>query len=204
MVRVILAVVAGLVGAAAVHIAAIFAIPLVADNNAWGRLARIAGIHQVARIDSLRGNGNAELGSAGKPGTHDFAFIDPAFVTAACRFSLADGPVRMVATGRIDFWSASIYSRSGDNLYSINDRSAVDGQFDLLVATLEQLTEAGTGDGREETSIPVGVDTQEGYLTLRILVDEESKRPAVDAFVRSVTCMPVAPASAKAGNASEG
>ena len=168
------------------------------------RLARIAEINQVARIDSLRGNGSAGIGGVSRPGTHDFAFIDPAFVTAACRFSLAEGPMRMVAAGRIDFWSASIYSRSGDNLYSINDRSAVDGQFDLLVATPEQLTEAGTGDEREEASIPVGVDIGEGYLTLRILVDEESKRAEVDAFVRSVSCAPAEPPQAKAGNASEG
>ena len=204
MVRLILALVAGLVGAAAVHIATIFAIPVMAENNAWGRLARIAELHQVARIDSLIGSNAGAIGRLDKPGTHDFAFIDPAFVTAACRFSLVDGPVRMQATGRIDFWSASIYSRSGDNLYSINDRSAVDGQFDLLVATPEQLSEAGTSDEREETSIPVGVDIDEGYLTLRILVDEESKRPDVDAFVHSVTCAPAAPPSAKAGNASEG
>ena len=192
MVRVLFAIIAGLIGAAAVHIVAIFAIPELAENNAWGRLARIAEINLVARIDSLSGEAAA---STDKPGVHDFAFIDPSFVTAACRFSLGEGPVRLLANGRIDFWSASIYSRSGDNLYSINDRSAVEGQLNLLVATPEQLTEAGTSDERDETAIPVGVDIDEGYLTLRILVDEESKRPEVDAFVRSLTCDPVPPPS---------
>ena len=57
------------------------------------------------------------------------------------------------------------------------------------------MTEAGTSDERDETAIPVGVDIDEGYLTLRILVDEESKRPEVDAFVRSLTCDPVPPPS---------
>lgn len=201
MLRLLLALVAGLVGAAVVHIVSIFAIPMMAENNAWGRLARIADIYQIAQVDSLHGDGAAEPAASAKPGIHDFAFIDPAFVTAACRFSLTDAPVRMRATGRIDFWSASIYSRSGDNLYSINDRSAVDGQFDLLVATPEQLAEAGAGDERDETAIPVGVDIGEGYLTLRILVDEESKRPEVEAFVGSLTCAPIQPVSAKAGSA---
>jgi uncharacterized membrane protein len=194
-----------LIGAAAVHIAVIFAIPMMAENNAWGRLAKIAELNQVARVDSLRSNGATGIDPLEKPGTHDFAFIDPAFVTAGCRFSLADGPVRLVATGRTDFWSASIYSRPGDNLYSINDRSAVDGQFDLLVGTAEQLKEAaGVDADRDETAIPVGIDATEGYLTLRVLVDEESRRPQVDAFIASVSCTTALPPEAGNTNAKEG
>jgi uncharacterized membrane protein len=190
--RFLLAVGIGLVGAVIVHIAVIFAIPPLADNNAWGRLSRIAGMETVVRIDSQRqAPGEATLRRDG-PGAHDFAFIDPAFVTAACRFSLEDGLVRVSTPAATDFWSASIYSRQGDNLYSINDRSAVNGRFDLLLGTPEQLVDAEANSvSQDETAIPVGLDIAEGYVTLRVLVDDETQRPAVDAFVQSLRCQKV-------------
>ena len=190
--RVLLSLVIGLVGAAIVHIAVIFAIPILADNNAWGRLARIADMGAVVRIDSQpQATGEAQLRQDGL-GPHDFAFVDPAFVTVACRFSLADGPVRTTAPEATDFWSASIYSRQGDNLYSINDRSSVKGRFDLLLGTPEQLVDAEANSvSQEETAIPVGLDITEGYLTLRVLVDDQTQRPGVDAFVQSLRCQDV-------------
>ncbi|MCQ8781069.1 DUF1254 domain-containing protein [Mangrovibrevibacter kandeliae] len=151
---------------------------------------------EVVRIDALRSRANGPVAQAEGSALHDFAFVDPAFVTVGCRFSVAEGPVRLTADGAVDFWSASVYSRRGDNVYSINDRSAVAGQFDLLVGTPEQLVDAqaaSTDPG--ETVIPVEVDIDEGYLTLRALVDEESERPSVDAFMRSVTCATADPAA---------
>lgn len=184
----------------AVHIAVIFTVPSVADNNAWSRLSRLGALGEVVRIESLRGAAPGDAALAEGSRTEDFAFVDPAFITAGCRFSLEEGPVRLVAGGRTEFWSASIYSRQGDNLYSINDRSAVGGRFDLLVGTAEQLVEAKADiAGRDETAIPVEVPLREGYLTLRALVGAESARPGVDAFIRSVTCKGLAPPDAPAG-----
>lgn len=187
--RILLGLAIGLVGALVVHIAVIFTIPRVAENNAWGRLSRLGKTFEMLRIDPLRRDapGGAALGA----GSGDFAFVDPAFITAGCRFSLAEGPVRVAASDRTAFWSASIYSRQGDNLYSINDRSAVDGRFDLLIGTHDQIVAAqALPAAREETSIPVEIPAVEGYITLRVLVDEESARPLADAFLRQVSCAP--------------
>ncbi|KQT54257.1 hypothetical protein ASG43_01135 [Aureimonas sp. Leaf454] len=189
--KLFLSIVIGLVGALVVHIAVIFTIPRVAENNAWARLSRLGEPFRMVRIDALRRQApdpaSLDVGSS----EQDFAFVDPAFITAGCRFSLAEGPVRVVAPDLTTFWSASIYSRPGDNLYSINDRSAVDGRFDLLIGTRDQLIEAGSGSTeRDETSIPVEIAAVEGYVTLRVLVDEESERPGADAFLRSVVCEP--------------
>lgn len=187
--RLALALLIGLVGAGVVHIAVVFTVPNVADNNAWSRLSRLGKLYDVVRIESLRNVAPGDAALAEGSGIQDFAFVDPAFITASCRFSLEDGPVRLMAGGPTDFWSASIYSRKGDNVYSINDRSAVDGRFDLLVGTAEQLVDAKANAAEAGRSvIPVEVEIAEGYLTLRALVDGESARPEVDAFIRSVTC----------------
>lgn len=178
----------GVVGAGLVHIAVIFTMPDVARRNAWGRLAELGKLDDVVRVAALDSAPDSVLASADAP-AGDFAFVDPAFVTAGCRFSLAEGPVRIRASQTDPaFWSASIYNRQGDNLYSINDRSAVENAFDLLVGTKDQLVDKAASEDEPETQIPVEVEMTEGYMTIRVLVDEESKRPAIDAFVSSMTC----------------
>ena len=184
----------GLVGALLVHIAVIAAMPRVAEHNAWGRFANLGPMDAVVRVDPLRSAGPGTIGAVAGSDRQNFAFVDPAFVTASCRFSLAGGPVRMTAgAAQTTFWSASIYSRGGDNLYSINDRSAVDGAFDLLVGTAEQIVDvnAATVSDDQQATIPVEVDLTEGYMTIRVLVDQESERPSVEAFVGSLRCQPL-------------
>lgn len=197
--KLLLAVAIGLVGAVIVHIAVIFAMPQLAGNNAWSRVSALGKIYDVVRVEPLRSAGPDVIAPRIGSNRHDFAFVDPAFVTASCRFSLADGPVRIVSTyDQNTFWSASIYDKRGENLYSINDRSAVDGVFNLLLGTREQILEVNSdlGTDSDETAIPVEVDLTQGYMTIRVLVDEESKRPFAQEFVDSLRCEPLRPALA--------
>ncbi|MBO0663297.1 hypothetical protein LQ948_11695 [Jiella sp. MQZ9-1] len=188
--KLILAILIGVVGAGLVHIAVIFTMPDVARRNAWSRLAEIGTLNQLVRVEALDADPNPALATTDAP-IGDFAFVDPAFLTAGCRFSLANGPVRIVASQRDPaFWSASIYNRQGDNLYSINDRSAVDNAFDLMVGTRDQLVDKSAIEDAPETQIPVEVEMSSGYMTIRMLVDEESKRPSIDAFISSIKCQP--------------
>lgn len=190
MARLFLALMIGVVGAGLVHIAVIFAMPDVARRNGWSRLADLGKPTELVRVEALDSTPDSVLASA-DAAAGEFAFVDPAFVTAGCRFSLNEGPVRIHATQNDPaFWSASIYNRRGDNLYSINDRSAVANAFDLLVGTHDQLVDKSAAEDAPETQIPVEVEMTEGYMTIRVLVDEESKRPNVDAFVSSMKCQP--------------
>ncbi|WP_152045360.1 DUF1254 domain-containing protein [Aureimonas psammosilenae] len=198
MFRFVTALLAGLVGAAIVHIAVVFAMPFVASNNAWGRLDRLGPLFGVVRIEPQLATTGA-TDAAGSRG-REFAFVDPAFVTASCRFSLENGPVRLASEAQTAFWSASIYSRRGDNLYSINDRSAVGGKFDLLVGTSEQLSGGdATSTDPTETTIPVEFPETYGSLTIRALVDEDSLREQAEAFLRGLSCTSEAEPEAENG-----
>ena len=185
--RLLLALLVGLVGALIVHIGVIFAMPRVAEDSAW---ARLTGIMEPFVPTVLSAGGSVAPAAGSAVVASPFGFMDPAFVTTACRFSLALGPVRLVAEPTTAFWSASINARSGDNLYSINERLALDGRFDLVVGTQEQFETARLEGlvGEGDPSIPVVVSASELYLTLRGLVDQESKQPFVDRFIRSLTC----------------
>jgi uncharacterized membrane protein len=191
--KVVVTLLVGLVGAAIVHISVVFAMPYLASNNSWGRLGQLGPKFAVVRVDPQRtGGGGSDL--------REFAFVDPAFVTASCRFDLANGPVRLASDGAASFWSASIYTKRGDNVYSINDRSSVGGRFDLLVGSAEQLVDTkATSPDPNETMIPVEFGEAEGYMTIRALVDDESVRPEADAFLRGLTCS-TADGAASAGN----
>lgn len=182
--RLLLALLVGLVGALIVHIGVIFAMPRVAEDNAWARLTRIM---PDFRPTLVAGPGGLE--SAAGSDSPQFGFTDPAFLTAACRFAVSDGPVRLSAQDGTGFWSASINARSGDNVYSINERLAPRSRLDLVVGTREQLDAARLeGLLGEEDSIPVEVTASEFYLTVRALVEAESERPLADRFARSLAC----------------
>lgn len=183
--KLFLAVLVGLVGAAIIHIAIIFSIPMQAENDAWARLARFGDLFSVVRVADLPGASGAQ------PAATAFAFIDPAFIDVACRFSLENGPARLTAEERTGFWTASVYARNGDNLFSISERVALEGALDLLIGTREQLDLARVeGSELPDQTVSVELPTDEGYVMVRSLVDSESERPFVDRFVRSIACRP--------------
>lgn len=185
--KLFLAVLVGLVGAAIIHIAIIFSIPMQAENDAWARLARFGDLFSVVRVADLP----SASGPPPQPAATAFAFIDPAFIDVACRFSLESGPARLTAEERTGFWTASVYARNGDNLFSINERVALEGALDLLIGTREQLDLARVeGSELPDETVSVELPTDEGYVMVRSLVDSESERPFVDRFVRSITCRP--------------
>ncbi|RFC64971.1 hypothetical protein DYI37_03635 [Fulvimarina endophytica] len=199
MARYVLAILIGLVGAGLVHIAIVFMIPNVSDNSAWSRLSGLGDYFEVVRIGPLRDASvvrpplaEEELPADGGL-RRSFAFSDPAFLVASCRFALDGGPVEISANGTIDnFWSASIYDSQGDNLYSINDRAAIGGLVNLIVGTPQQIEDVRATTLLEDSSaLPVVVDVRTGYMTIRVLIDEESKRPAADAFLKTVSCLPI-------------
>lgn len=184
--KILLALVIGLVGAAIVHISVVLLVPVVAENDAWARLSRLGDVFQTVRIENTQPASGAADGR-----TPEFPFLDPAFMTVACRFSLADGPARLFATEETDFWSASIYGSNGDNLYSISERVALDGRLQLFVGSEEQLALArAEGSEPDPDSIPVTLPLTDGFLIVRALVPTESERPYVDRFMRSITCRP--------------
>ena len=149
------AVLLGLVGAGIVHIVVLMLVPEFSEHNASARFATISGLNQVTHIDAA-----GPLPTLGAP--------DPAFQMAACRFDLSAGPVHVAASGKVPFWSASVYDQGGRNLYSLNDRSGAGEALDFVVLTPEQMIEV-----RQELpeafvqSVFVEVPTEDGMLVVR-------------------------------------
>ena len=111
------------------------------------------------------------------------------FEIAACRFDLDDGPMRISASARVPFWSLSVYSRVGDNVYSFNDHTAIDGKLDMVLAQPLQRIELEKAPPPETAqSIIAETDIGKGFIVVRGFVPDETWRTIVTGFLKGARC----------------
>jgi uncharacterized membrane protein len=177
--RLLYAIVLGIVGAGIVHISVLFMLPGFSERDAWSRLAAAADLYVMVPAD-------------GADKTEPVIEApDPAFRAIACRFDLEDGPMRVQAAGSVPFWSASIYDRSGQNVYNFNDHTAEGGKLDFVVVTPAQMI-----DMRKDlpadlaSSIFVESDIGEGMVVVRSFVPDDSWAKTITAYLGAATCTP--------------
>ena len=114
---------------------------------------------------------------------------DPLFYVAACRFDLEEGYAHITAPGRVPYWSVSVYDRSGQNIYSFNDRTATSGQLDFVVLTPPQMI-----DVRKElpealvSSVFVEADIDQGIALVRVFVPDASWAPQMTRYIDGLIC----------------
>jgi len=168
----------GIIGAGIVHIVILFLLPSVAENGPWQRLDAAAGHYTFVSVNRADGAASPTI----RP-------IHPFFYEAACRFDLRDGVVHIHAPGRVPFWSMSVYDKSGENIYSLTDRTATDGDLDLVIATPAQLIEVKKDIPTDfEKSIFVETDTGKGIALVRSFVPDDSWAPGMDRYMKSLVC----------------
>ncbi|MCO4318358.1 DUF1254 domain-containing protein [Phyllobacterium sp. 21LDTY02-6] len=178
--RLMRAILFGLVGAGIVHIAVVLLIPHFSDRNAWSRISAYGGDWTFHRI--LRNGQKGHLPLA----------MDPLIEASACRFDISDLPAHVTGVGTLPYWSISVYDRKGENIYSINDRTAIADQLDLVVATPLQAIELRKSQPvSAENSVVIEADMDEGFVVVRSFVPDESWKGQVDAFLDSARCTPL-------------
>ncbi|WP_048649470.1 DUF1254 domain-containing protein [Nitratireductor soli] len=172
----------GLFGAAMVHIAILSLLPIYSERDVWAALAARADLYSTVPLVHS---------AAGTEG--DRPFIDnPLIEASVCRFDLSTGMTRILADGRVPFWSMSIYDRDGLNVFSLNDRSAQQRTLDVVIADPPQTLELRKGLPEAlEQSVLVQADVTEGMALVRVFVPDESWRAAVSEFLDSVRCAPL-------------
>jgi uncharacterized membrane protein len=177
MVRLLHALLLGLLGAGIVHIAILLLVPEMSERDAWSRLAMASNLYRMTRIDPEVA-GPAAAGS-----------VDPLFRSAACRFDLSDGVVRVSAPGNVPFWSVSVYNRGGQNIYSFNDRTSATGLLDFAILTPAQMIELRKDLPEElQQAIFVEAPLDEGIVIIRIFVPDESWEKVVNRYLAGTAC----------------
>jgi uncharacterized membrane protein len=177
MLRLVYAILVGLVGAGIVHIVVLLLLPQFSQRDAWSVLAETTDFYKAVRIDSE--DGTAPIVDA----------VQPLFHAAACRFDLDEGPVHIRTQGNVPFWSVSIYDRAGQNAYSFNDRAAEGGRLDFVVLTSAQMIEA-----RKAVPPPYGeaifvqVPLAEGIALVRSFAPDPTWDRATSEFLAKLAC----------------
>ena len=160
-----------------VHILIILLIPNYAAKDAWAKLEEVAGPWRFVLV--------------AEPGARDSVLpvVDPAFATAACRYNLNEAPVKVSADGELPFWSIAIFDRQGRNIYSFNDRTAIERRLSLLVINPVQMAQIRKNPPPDsDKAVLVETSTSEGFVLIRALQENSSWAPSVREFLTNAKC----------------
>ena len=167
-----------LIIAGIVHLTSILAMPRLAPNDAFARIAEVAPPHKIVLLDPASPAGSAP-------------FDDPALVQGVCRYDLSEGPVRLRATLPPDrLMLFSFHARYGQLYYSMTDRSATRGKLDVLLVTRQQLDVIEAKDSEDELpqDLRIIAPTLRGFLLFRALAEYPDDVAEARARILSMSC----------------
>lgn len=116
MIRTLLWIMGGVILGLIIHIVVILAMPSLAPLDLWGRISALGPEDNLIVLDPLA------------PGDPNPLGLDPTLAYAICRMDLRTGPGEVSGTLPEDFWSLSVFDKSGVAIYSTTNRSGT-GQF---------------------------------------------------------------------------
>jgi uncharacterized membrane protein len=178
VIRLLFAIVAGVLLGGVVHLVSVLALPRIADNDAYSRLEPLT--KNVNTVFPL---------PPAEPGNTLMPYLDPAFATAVCRYDLSSGPIKLTVPVSQAYTSVSFYTRSDVAYYAINDRSA-----GRKVIELNLMTEAQHADLPEDEDITaadrliIDSPTTTGLILLKALAPEPSLMAQARAALAAATC----------------
>ncbi len=161
------------------HFVAVLTMPLVAERDAYSRLAKLGGPNETVELAQT------------SPVSRGFPYADPAVATAFCRFDLANGPVRVRAPiGRAGFASLSVHTRRGAVVYAITDRAATHGYMEAVVANAAQLRALVAEDDEDNPSEDLRIvsPTNEGFVLTRVLSELPDLYGEAEAQAKALDC----------------
>lgn len=173
----ILPIIAGLVLGGIVHIVTTLAMPQLALNDAYSRLARISPPN------------TAELLPDPTPTEAVLPRMDPAFVTAVCLYDLKAGPLKVRVPTTPDYTSVSFYTRHGLAYYAMSDHAAALRTIELQLMTPAQ--RAALPEDEEITSadrLIVESPSADGIVMIRAFARDNGVRDEIRSRLSNVSC----------------
>jgi uncharacterized membrane protein len=172
---------AGLVLGGLVHILSIFAMPQLAQNDAFARLGRIGKTNEIVQVQEPT------------PFEAVLPHMDPAFASAACVYDLSRGPLAVSVPATPDLTSIAFYTRQGRVFYSLNDRAAGLRAIDLQLMTAQQRALIPQNDEITAADrLIIESPSLQGIVYIRAFVREDGARNAIRALLAQAKCGPLA------------
>lgn len=179
MLKLIYAIVVGLVGAALLHLIIILSIPHYSDRDAYSLASELNATNKFQLL---------EPGAISARMTND----DPFMRNAICTFDVSENPIRVTGFGLVPFWSIAVYDDASNEVFSMNDRTSVRGQLDVVIANAAELATLRKAQPSELSgSINVESSREQGYVVLRAMMPQPSFKLEAERFLRSANCQPL-------------
>ncbi len=177
MMRALAVIVAGIVLGGIVHLVSVLALPRIATQDAYSRLAPLAAVNAMTQLDPAT------------PDTTLMPFMDPAFAIAVCRYDLNAGPLKLTVPVSQSYTSVSFYTAEGIAYYAINDRSAGRKTIEL-----DLMTEAQHEDLPKDEEVTaadrliIDSPSQAGLIVVKALAAEPGLMAQAKATLAAATC----------------
>jgi uncharacterized membrane protein len=179
MIRLLLWLLGGVLMGGLVHLASILALPRLAAQDAYSRLAPIAPVNKVVEVP------------APSPEKAAMPFMDPAFAMAVCRYDLTAAPIKFSVPISQAYTSVSFYTRSDIAYYAINDRAAGRRVIELDLMTTDQHNDLP--DNEEITAadrLIVESPTNTGLIVIKALAAEPGLIDTARSTLAAARCQP--------------
>jgi len=165
-----------LVLAGIIHLSIVLLIPKYGTRDAWTYLSGKTSMFNFTPLNSQ------ESGFA-------ITEVDPFFKHGVCRFELNEFALKMLGPKSDLIWSASVFNESGTIVYSLNNRTAIDGKLDLLILNpLQTLQLRESQSELLETSVVIETDLKYGFVVLRAFRPNDSWSKVVEDFFKDIDC----------------
>ena len=165
--------------AGTIHIGAILLVPIMAKSDGWSRLASFAGEDRFTEIPVVGTGAPSVLG------------LDPLFVNGACRVELSESPATITVEARDRFWSLALYDRNGTIVFSLNDRTAVEGRLDMVVVNPAQNAELlKSAPADLQQSIVVEGKSHDLIAILRLFAPTAAAQVEARGIIAQAECVP--------------
>ncbi|QLF69827.1 DUF1254 domain-containing protein [Peteryoungia desertarenae] len=179
MLKLLYAVATGIFGAIVLHIIIILALPHFTGKDAYTRVLAEGTAFEFHRLSNA-------------PDTTGLLSRDPYMRVAVCHFDITSQPLRLVAVAGRTFWSVGIFDAASNEVFSMNDRTSVAGDLDVLLATPVQVAQLRRSPIAALTeTIVVEHRGTRGYAVLRTMVPLPSFEPEAIQFLSAAECLPL-------------
>lgn len=178
MIRFLVAVLTGLIGAALLHIIIILSLPQFTGKDAYTRV-------------TSKGPPNRFYSLGDRPDQTGLSNMDPYLKVAVCHFTTDMQPIRLMADGDVEFWSLAIYDSAANEVFSMTDRTSVTGPLDVLIASPAQIARVRKASSEAlAQAIIVEMRRPAGYAVLRTMAPQPSFDEAASDFLNGAVCSP--------------
>jgi uncharacterized membrane protein len=177
MIRLLVALVGGIVMGGIVHLVTVLSLPRIASLDAYSRLEPLTPLNTVTALP------------VALPGNTRLPLMDPAFAMAVCRYDLSRGPIKLTVPVSQSYTSVSLYTRKNIAYYAINDRSA--GRKVIELDLMTEAQHAEVPDDEEVTAadrLIIDSPGPRGLIVLKALAAEPGLMPQAQASLAAATC----------------